>query len=129
MRIAYCAAPLSAGARLDRFTLLARADAFAGTVAALGFATFLPHRAIAMVIQPTYPDEPETPEIRDRCMAECLRALRALWMSSGELHVLRRPDGLLSTGCAAEVAAWESWGGKPIYWTWPIDGVLARRTE
>lgn len=123
--LAYIAAPCGAGSVADRRRNLARADALGAAVASLGYATLIPHRAIGQQIQPGYPDEAETPEIRQRCMEACIRALYAVWLKAGVMHVLLRPDGMMSAGVRAEVEYWRSMGGEAVFWTWPLDGELS----
>ena len=105
--LAYIAAPYAG----DEPANLARADALSAAVASLGRATFLPHRAIGQ-------GRPDTPETRPAAIAACLTALDAIWLRSGELHVMERDDGTLSDGCRIEVERWRERGGTEIRWRW-----------
>ena len=101
MSIAYIAAPLSAPTHEERLHNLTRARQLRDRIQALGCACYLPHDGIAAKYG--YPERDETPSERGEALAECFRVLAELMGAGAELHVLLRPDGTLSPGCAAEV--------------------------
>lgn len=118
----YLAAPLAhptpVGRRWhrDRATIAARL---------LG-ATIVPHRHIAPLYAPGYPDEGETPEQRAAAMAACLAAVDGC----DRLSVLTLYGGQLSPGCAAEVERYrEGHATEPLLYDWHGLRVLVSTDE
>lgn len=116
LRPIYLAAPLSAPTEPGRIAhLLAAHDLRTALEADPSIMVYLPHERIAR--RYGYPAAEETPQDRLQALDECMAALRMVYGARGALHVLARPDGTLSPGCAAEVEHWqEMGGGAPVVW-------------
>jgi hypothetical protein len=64
----------------------------------------VPHRDIAPLYVPGYPEEDETPEQRAAAMAECLSVVAR----ADVLTVLLHHDWTYSPGCLAELRTWQA---------------------
>ena len=116
MSIAYIAAPLSAPTHEERLHNLTQARQLRDRIQALGCACYLPHDGIAA--QYGYPERDETPSERKAALDECFRVLAALMRAGATMHVLLRPDGSMSPGCAAEVEQVREYWPRAQITTW-----------
>lgn len=113
IRIIYAAAPLSAPTTTAQCRNSTIAADFCRHLESLsGYPlVYSPHSRIARAYADPWREE--TPAQRIEALASCIAALEAIHAKDGELHILTKPDGTLSSGCKHELDHWTKIGGKP----------------